>query len=444
MITLSVPEFGRIDRDRLSSRLIRRLQSFDERHARKFGKSVFDWSRIHYIQARNYVGVVQVSGLTVEILPKTDAEQDGADNATEPQAEWVSRAQRNLVYMLSVARELPFRDRDLASQRVQRMPMLEVLIQTFVRRLLAELRRGLAHGYIRHEENLSCVKGRLLLEQHLRTNVARNDRLFVGYDEFVPDTWLNRILKAACVTLLKIARSNRNLQHLRESLLTLVDVEDHEIQGYHFDRVHLDRGTERFRPLLEFARLVLSSFNPAASVGATPTFSLLFPMEQVFEEFIGRSIRRFAADLGISRRSVHLQAARRHLWLLNDQNNAGKFRLRPDVIVDDEDGEPCTILDTKWKRLLSDRTDAKNGVSQSDVYQLYAYANRYGTANNVLLFPWVKGVTPKTYHLADDEQNRTLRIEFVDLTADLAHDTKSLRSDLRRAIQQSESLATSP
>jgi len=192
MIRWTVTEYGRIPRKELGDKLLIRLQRFDEQYARSTGEQVFDWSRVAYVRALNQVGVIQVPGLTVEILPKTD-DTSRDEPLSQDQRQ---RAQRNLLYMLAVSRNLPIRPRDLAGQRIQRLPMLETLITLFVTRLLRELRRGVEHAYVYLEENRVFLRGKLLLSEHIKRNVARSDRVFVGYDDFTPDIWLNRILKA--------------------------------------------------------------------------------------------------------------------------------------------------------------------------------------------------------------------------------------------------------
>lgn len=50
--------------------------------------------------------------------------------------------------------------------------------------------------------------------------------------------------------------------------------------------------------------------------------------------------------------------------------------LRPDLLIL-KDKQTLCVLDTKWK--LLDSSDSKNtyGISQSDIYQLYAYGHKY-------------------------------------------------------------------
>lgn len=430
MLRRSIPEYGRLSRAELGSRLTRELQRFDEQHAGVSGQTIFDWGHLKDIRAKNIVGVLQVPGLMVEILPKIDG-ANGSENTGAVNLIDEIQVRQNLLFMLSVSGHFSLFERDLASQSVQNIPILEALIWAFVRRLITELRRGPQHLYVRREENLTCVKGKILLHQHATLNAAHHHRMYVGYDEFESDTWLNRILKAACAKLLSLTRLSRTQQHLREAILGLADVNHHVIAAHHFDLVCLDRNSERFRELLDFCRLLLQGATPAAHDGEVSSFSLLFPMETVFEEFISALLKQHAAEFGFLRSDVHLQARGRTRWLLRQDNGAGRFRLKPDVLIDCPSGTPALILDTKWKRLVSDQEDTNNGVSQGDIYQLYAYAHRFDCEKNVLLFPQIPGATSRIYKLDGDGSEKRLKIGYVDLNYNLRKDRHRLIENLR-------------
>jgi 5-methylcytosine-specific restriction enzyme subunit McrC len=47
------------------------------------------------------------------------------------------------------------------------------------------------------------------------------------------------------------------------------------------------------------------------------------------------------------------------------------------------------VADAKWKVL--DEEERKFGVAESDVYQLAAYAARYGTSDACLIYPMQEG-----------------------------------------------------
>src|SRR5437660_8173913 len=222
------PEFGSLDRHQLNPRALSRLKKLGQPYVAN-GRPVFDWSDSNRLRVQNYVGVVQVPGLTIEILPKVGSPPEALIDPEIPvPAEW-AQAQKNLLFMLTVAEYIPFKEWDLASLRTTRMPLFEALVSAFGRRLMKELRRGLDRAYVRREENLSVVRGKLLTGIHLRVNAVRPDRLYIAYDDFNADTLLNRVLKRTCQRLLPLAALAGTQQLLRECLIDLADVEETDV-----------------------------------------------------------------------------------------------------------------------------------------------------------------------------------------------------------------------
>ena len=420
---LSVTEFERIPRAKLGAKLLRRLHAFDARHARKTDEWVFDWQYRDYIKAKNWVGVVDIPGLTLEILPKVSMNDDVDKD----------RAQQNLLYMLSVAGALKVRRRDLASLHTCQAPLLEALISAFADQLQFELGRGLVRSYVAREENARYLKGKLVLREHIKYNAAHRERVYVAYDEFTPDNLINQLLRAAVLRLTAHTRVASTLRTLRHCEAHLMEVSDREARLEDFDRVHHDRNSARFEPLLSFARLVFSRESAGPSKGKFETFSLLFPMETVFESFIGAFIRKHAERFGWERGMVHMQAKGHRRWLLRNSDGGRTSQLKPDVLVQGDGPAPALILDTKWKRLKPDEQLRNNGVSPGDLYQLYAYSQRYQCSTNVLLYPKVPGVTPKDFTV-DGDTAKHVRIALIDLSRDLWTERAEFLSDVARIV----------
>jgi len=429
-----IPEFGRIPITPGNRKMLERLKVFDCTHARQNnGLQIFDWNNINYVSAINYVGVVHVPGLTIEILPKIDKNRIFEDNRK------ADLSQNNLLYMLSITRRIPIRERDLAPLRLHKMPLLEALISIFLRRLLDELVIGMDHAYIRQEENSFFVKGKLLICEQLKKNLYHRERSYIEYDDYISDTWLNRILKATCNRLLQITQNQTVKNLIYNSFSYFQLVEDHEIEEYHFDKVQFTRNNERYLPLLEFCRIFLRDNSPVPGYGGNNTFSLLFPMDRLFEEFVAEFIYKYASHLEIRRKAIHKQSVGKRKWLLKRQTSdgkaVGKFRLKPDIVVDAGADGIDFVLDTKWKHLLSDDEDSKNGVSQADIYQLYAYANSYDCNNNILLFPEVSNVSAKTYRI-DGDKEKLIRIEFLNLNRDIQKTRKETLDELKSILEK--------
>lgn len=406
----------------LSQRHYNLLQKLDETHQ---GSAVFRWN-YGYAQSRQWVGFIELPGLSVEILPKIAPRQ--TDDPT-------GYSRKNLLYMLHLAGALPLRERDLASQSIITAPLLETMIGRFAERLLVEFQRGCQHDYLRRQENLPILKGKLLFSSHLKQNLARQDRFFVEHDEFLPDTNLNRIFKAACKRLLDLTESVTTADRLHSCLILLDQVAAIEVQEHHFDRIVLNRQNDRFTDLVTFARMVLLNQAPTASPGSTRTFSLLFDMNRVFEAFVAAFLRRYVLVGSLSRAKLFPQAKGRLRHLASTRGKP-TLPLKVDLLL--EAGDQRLIIDTKWKR-LSPQKGARQGIDQNDLYQLFAYTQTYNTHHSILLFPTpIENAAPQTFtlprrHPTLPEQH--IHADFIDLHRDLFRDHLRLAQELQTMLR---------
>ena len=313
------------------------------------------------LQAGQVVGVLAVPGASVEILPKIDHGNDAIRKA--------------LVHMLAVAHGLPVADSELARLATQIENLLEILIAVFADRLLIAVRRGLPHRYRLRQDDLPLMRGKLDLRRQIARHVLRSDLLACNFDELSVNTPLNRVLKAVVARLSSIARHAANVRKLAELSARFEFVE--EIQNPLREPVQLDRSNTAFHRLYVWARLFLAGEWQSTTSGAKEGVALLFPMNDLFEAFVGRSLK---AALVSS--SVQLQHTRSHA--LTAQGGP-LFALRPDIVIDND-----IVIDTKWKELKS--CDRVVGVEQSDVYQMLAYARAYEARRLILLYPWHRGL----------------------------------------------------
>ena len=411
---------GADGRVRVEPRLFRRLARYDELRGRRDGR-VFDWF-LSSFKASQWVGVVQVAGLSVEILPKVTLPPATADDEKGRSA--VEFARANLLYMLAYVGDLPLRERDLASLEPQRSPLTQTLIRIFAERLLAELLAGKEHGYCVREENLRTLKGKLRLPQHLATNMAHRERFYVTYDEFLPDTLLNQVLKTGCRTLLRASSSAKTQEKLRYCCLLLDDVADRRVSLEDFDRIVLTRQNERFADLLTFCELVLCEQSPSASSGDTRTFSLLFDMNAVFEAFVAEFTRREVMP-AFPDYSIRPQARNDRRYLLGPLGGGrSRIALRPDILIKCRTAGgagSAAVMDTKWKRVAAPGKGYST-VSPADYYQMVAYAQRYGARRSVLLFPRTNGEAEEDFHILGpdgESTGRQIGVRFLDLNVAL-------------------------
>ena len=345
-----------------------------------FGANRVLEERPHELRARGVVGVIATEGCSLEILPKIDTPAPEGSDTTRGQI------RQRLVHMLAVAHDLRIETGRLTDLDWQRDTLLEILIRIFCTKLTEAVRRGMPRRYVGHEDDLPALRGTLDLPRQFTRHLANPGRLACRIDELSPDIALNRIMKAAIAHLSRLSRNAGNLQHLRELAFVYADIAAVPVQALRWDEVALDRTNRTWQDLFGMARLFLRNRYQTTSTGAGHGTALLFEMNALFEEYIGRLMQRALAGTEFR---ASLQGGLKHC--LTAPDGRGLFQTRPDILIR-RGGEVVHVIDTKWKRIAARIDDPKQGVSQADVYQMMAYAHLYQTPRLTLLYPHHHGL----------------------------------------------------
>ena len=357
------------------------------------------------IWARQVVGVIAAPGCSLEILPKIDVSSDESDETIRTR----------LVSMLDVALGLKLGDGQALAMARQKETLLDILIRLFADRLLAEARRGLPLAYMAQEENLAALRGRLDVIRQFTHNAVRPDRLACRFDTLMPDTPLLRVMKACVLMLRRHARVLETQRRLDELRFLLAEVSDVPVNALPWAQVRIDRTNRRWETLYGLAKLFLKRewqrTNHDAKAGQGIT--LLFAMNDLFEAYIAALARR--ALLG-SDLTVHSQGGLRYCLMEEVDGGKERFQTTPDILIK-RNGQVVMVIDTKWKLIGRNPEDKKRGVSQSDVYQMMAYARLYQCREVMLLYPHHASLGSEAldagYGMMEGDER--LRIASVDL-----------------------------
>ena len=143
--------------------------------------------------------------------------------------------------------------------------------------------------------------------------------------------------------------------------------------------------------------------------GETTSRALLFPMESVYESYVAMKMKKVFGPEG-----WHVSSQDKGKYLFEEPTK--KFKLRPDIVI--KNGDRIVVLDTKWKKLVPDPR-INYGISQADMYQMYAYSKKYDTSDIWLLYPLNANMKdrPPIHYLATDVSSiRTnVNVFFVDV-----------------------------
>jgi 5-methylcytosine-specific restriction enzyme subunit McrC len=324
-----------------------------------------------WLRLDQYVGVMECpDGTTLEVLPK-HVTADG-DHAS---------ARRLLRRMLCTVLDIPPREGSLAGVALFDLPLNEWVMARFLAALDELVKRRLRFDYTRVREEQVFLRGRLDTTRQLRQPPTRAHLFHLEHDVFSEDRPENRLLRSAldCVCARTRNPGSWRLAHELSTRMAGVPRSTHvatDLRAWGTDRL-----MAHYRPVRPLCELILSGQSPLALRGDWRSPSMMFPMERLFERYVGVCLaRQFAPAWQVG------GAASEHLC---SHQGKGWFNLIPDFLL--RRGEELRVLDTKWKVLdgLASDSREKYGLKQADFYQMFAYGQRYleGAGEMALVYP---------------------------------------------------------
>lgn len=378
------------------------------------------------IKSFQYVGVISIHPtLTIQILPKMYNPREGEDK-------WQQSIQ-NLLYMLNYCGKLLNTHTKSTQLKSLKGDFYEILIYLYASTLLNETRNSLHHEYITQEQNLPYLKGKVLFSKHLLNNLTRQNLFYLKTDEFDPNNQLNRVFAYVSRQLYATTSNIKNRQLLSELNLLLSEVAHGHISQNDANKIHINRMNERFRPALDLAKLFLSGSTLQLTSNTFKTATFLIDMNNLFEDFIAKLVKQQADENSI----VYTQGPHEYLVtgeIVSEESIPAKiFQMRPDITIANKlTNLNEHVIDTKYKIL--DNQQRKLGISQTDLYQMYAYSHKYKVKDITLLYPEQsdESIGEKSYVLDD---TCTVHIRTINLNRDVRSHLANIKDEIRFIVK---------
>ncbi|MDF9528432.1 McrC family protein [Bacillus cereus] len=314
----------------------------------------------------NYVGFIQCSTFSIEILPKVALHNN------------FNQMRKVLIGMLNDCGYLNVKTSTLSQLQLIDGSLLEIFGRIYASHLFKELTKGIMMEYQQVENNLMMLKGSLIVRKHITENLSRNKKYmaYCEYEERTINHEINQVFLAANQLLLKNIQDIETQKLLKQIDHMLDGVQPRTFSKKQLTRINLDRINKRFEAPLLLAKQFLMNVTASFSVKNNNSFSFLFEMNDLFEKYITALVKQ------VTKHAVYEQH-KEYKLLVNENNGNDIFQLKPDIVVDT--GNTQIIIDTKWKTLTNGN---RSGVKREDLFQMYAYLTRYERAKTaILLYP---------------------------------------------------------
>lgn len=309
------------------------------------------------IKFKQYVGILQIDGLSIEILPKVNGDSND-------EAMW----QSVLVEMLRQTKRIKVKLAGNASVNKQQIHLLDIYFEWFLSEVKDLIRKGLIRQYYKKRDNLNALKGKLVFGQHLSKNAIHKERFYTEHQVYERDHLIHQILQQALDIVTTISRGTYLHSSCKSVQLDFPEVKYIKATQQTFDTLVFNRKNEGYKTALEIARLIILNYAPNITSGNENMLALLFDMNILWEEYI----------LG------QLQKAAQHSEYKVLGQRSEKFwksiTIIPDIVIQ-KDLETFCIIDTKWKNI------GYGKPSTSDLRQMFVYNEYWQSPLSILLYP---------------------------------------------------------
>jgi 5-methylcytosine-specific restriction enzyme subunit McrC len=372
-------------------------QKFTAKHFNALGKYGYKTKEKYYtvgnnrIKFNNYVGVIQVDNITIEILPKADNEESGQSSKLK----WHDA----LIHMLHECKLIKLNSITNAQLKIKSASILDLFFDLFLTETELIYKQGLRKQYRKVEENIHSLKGKLLFTNHIKKNAFHKERFYVSRELFDPNNKLNQILYKAIVILRDISNNPNFTTRINHLLLNFENIEDKNITSTWFDNIIFDRNTDRYKQAITLAKLIILRYAPDLKGGRENVLAIMFDMNLLYENYIFRKLQKFKNE------------KQTPITKIKEQNRLPFWEskgIKADIVI--EGNNKTIVIDTKWK-VLKDPAP-----SDADLKQMFVYNLHYEAHLSILLYPkTIHSTQEKKAFRHDNYNEKYCQLAFVDL-----------------------------
>ena len=380
-----------------------------------------------FIKTGRYVGTIQTKdGQIIEVLPKIYKKS----GQQEKDRDLCRKIFLNMLRHFTDVNARSFQNASLYTKKG--FPILEVYINNYINAVEQLITGGLKKDYASVEENQKYLKGKLDIKKQITKNVANKAVFAIKYNKYIEDIPQNRIVVSTLRKLMTDSHSTTNKSHISALLTLMADIpSSSNIENDLKIACSSNRLFASYDLLLKWSSQFLLNRGFTTFSGSFVNQSLLFQADKLFEDFIAFLFRKYAASYTISTQNTRY-------FLVDRHNGKSMFQLRPDIVVENEKDNfnyNCVIIDTKWKAIDSEKPNSNYLIDIKDMYQLYAYGQKYKygqsdrlgydvVPNLVLLYPYSEKFTNALPEFVYEEIKVKFGLRLMVVPFDLTNPTE--------------------
>ncbi len=241
-----------------------------------------------------------------------------------------------------------------------------------------QLKQGLYREYTTKNENLTLMRGKVLIPETIKNRIEHKSKLHCEFDELTENNIFNQILKTTAMLLIRQPKVKPERKILLKKSMLLFDSVDYiEPAEIHWDMLRFQRNNQEYRMLLNICDLVLEGLILSTEHGNVimATFLDEQRMCRLYEKFILEYYRYHHPNLHANPDQID--------W----DTDKDKMELLPTMQTDitlKKDGMTLIIDAKYYSHTLQSQFDVQT-IHSNNLYQIYTYVNNLdkGAQHNV-------------------------------------------------------------
>ncbi|WP_169712518.1 McrC family protein [Parageobacillus galactosidasius] len=224
-----------------------------------------------YFEFSSWIGVLELERVRIVIKPK------------------FNRGFHDVVDMLLFCEDLPLSYEHATMAAYDSHSLMEMIARLFVKEVEMILNKGIVKEYIVEEDNLTCLRGRVDIRQHLRTNFMTPTKVYCRYDELDTNILENQVIRMALEVVKHFSltkQTMRQINRLADEFMMIAD----PYFSYEWPNFSYHRLNQHYEKAHKLAYYIWKQIyvNQLYQFQYRSHYSYLIDMNELFEKFVAK------------------------------------------------------------------------------------------------------------------------------------------------------------
>lgn len=275
---------------------------------------------------------------------------------------------KNLYYLLAYAFSA-LKDHNYSNLEKEDFDSAEDLFaEILILAVSKQLKQGLKRGYLLIEEEISSVRGKILLAESFKEGSLQRKKLICSHDEYNEDCYFNRIIKTTLILLLKsVIRKDRKskIRHLLKFFENVSELNPHRINW----KQQYDRNSATYRLIIYICNLLVNSKIQSNSKDGKSLEDYIDERElsHLYEKFILEYYRRhYSNELSADDSQIK--------WAEVESDDLSLLpSMKSDITLTNKKRNKVLIIDAKFYSQSLQKRFEKFSIHSGNLYQIFTY-----------------------------------------------------------------------